>query len=141
MIDPQLEHRPPVVTARTLRQFAGMWLLFVGGFACWQWLGRDRATLAAVAGALAVVVGVAGLARPQAVRPIFSGMMLLALPIGAVVSRVLLAILYYGLITPLGLLFRLLGRDALRRRRRRAPETWWVPKPMPTDVRSYFRQF
>ena len=55
------------------------------------------------------------------------------------VSHLLLLILFYAMFVPLGLFFRLIGRDALARRR---PDrsTHWLPKPTPSDVRSYFRQ-
>ena len=65
----------------------------------------------------------------------------LAFPIGWTVSLIMLAILYYGLFTPIGLVFRLIGRDALQRSRRPGLETYWTPKPTTTDPRRYFKQF
>ena len=44
--------------------------------------------------------------------------MVLAFPIGWTVSLVLLGLVYYGLFTPIGLVFRLVGRDALQLRPR-----------------------
>jgi hypothetical protein len=62
-------------------------------------------------------------------------------PFGWAVSHLLLAILFYGLFTPLGLIFRLLGRDPLRRQRPLEQASYWTMKPAATDVRGYFRQF
>ena len=90
---------------------------------------------------MAVAVGVLGLARPAAIRPVFVGWMVLAFPIGWAVSNLLLAAVFYGLFTPLAVLFRLLGRDALALRARPGAATYWVPRPAPADVRRYFRQF
>ena len=67
--------------------------------------------------------------------------MILAFPIGWVVSRLLLAILFYGVVTPMGLVLRLGGRDPLRLARPAARTTYWMAKPGPADLRSYFRQF
>ncbi len=127
--------------SRTLRQFAGMWTLFFGGLACWQGLVRDNTTVAWILAGLALAVGPLGLIKPQAIRLVFVGAMLLAFPIGWLVSRVILALIFYGLITPVGLVLRLTRRDPLCRGYRPDLESYWQPKPMPTDVRSYFRQF
>jgi hypothetical protein len=63
----------------------------------------------------------------------------LTTPIRIVVSGALLRVMYYGIFTPLALLFRLIGRDALARRRTNAG-SYWTPKTTPTDMKSYFRQ-
>ena len=127
-------------STRSLRQFAGCWLALVGGLAAWQGLVRQRPTAALVLGLLALVVGVAGLVKPALVRWLYVGGMVLAFPVGWIVSKLLLTVLYFGVFTPVALLFRLRGRDVLRRRRPEA-ESYWVPKPAVTDPRSYFRQF
>ncbi|APW64247.1 SxtJ family membrane protein [Paludisphaera borealis] len=128
-------------TAKTLRQFAGLWLIFFGGLGLWEALGRGHSNLGAGLGAVAVVGGLLGLLRPDFLRPIYVAWMVLAFPIGWTVSLVMLAIMYYGLFTPIGLVFRLIGRDALQRTRRPGIESYWVPKPTPTDPRRYFKQF
>jgi hypothetical protein len=75
------------------------------------------------------------------VSPVFTGWMILAFPIGWTVSRLTAALLFYGLFTPLGLFFRLTGRDVLTRRHRPDRSTYWQPKPVASDVRRYFHQF
>jgi hypothetical protein len=50
-------------------------------------------------------------------------------------------ILVLGIFTPVGWIFRIAGRDALSRRFRPEATTYWAPKQIPTDVRSYFGQF
>jgi hypothetical protein len=124
-----------------LRQFAGLWLAFFGGLAAWQGLMRGRTGVALALAALAAVIGGIGLARPALIRPIFVGWMVLAFPIGWTVSLLMLGLVYYGLFLPIGLIFRLAGRDALRLRPRPGVATYWTPRPAPADVRRYFRQF
>lgn len=126
---------------RMLRQFAGLWLASFGGLAAWQGLARGRVGVAVALAGLAVVVGGLGLARPALVRPIFVGWMVLAFPIGWAVSLLLLGLVYYGLFLPIGLAFRLAGRDALKLRPRTDAPTHWTPHSAPADVRRYFRQF
>jgi hypothetical protein len=126
---------------RTLRQFAGLWILFFGGLACWHGLWRANQGLALLFAALAVAVGPLGLVKPEAIRWVFVGWMVLAFPIGWAVSRVVLGVLFYGVFTPIGLVFRLLGRDPLDRRPRPDQPTYWAPKPAAAGARSYFQQF
>jgi hypothetical protein len=126
---------------RLLRQFAALWLVFFGGTAAWQGAVRGRVELAVVLAVLAVTVGPLGLVKPRAVRPIFVGWMVLVFPLNWLVSHLLLGLIYYGLFTPTGLLFRLMGRDVLLRKRPADRTTYWSPKPQPEDVRRYFSQF
>ena len=128
---------------KTLRQFAGLFLVIFGVLALVESQYRHRPQLALVYGALAVVVGPLGLLRPQFVRPIWVGWSVVAFPIGWAVSTVFLALLFFGLFTPIGLLFRLFGRDALAiRKTERNTErtTYWLPRSAAKDMRHYFRQ-
>jgi hypothetical protein len=140
MIDPEVSVAPPPTTDRVLRQFAGLWMLVLGGLAGWHWFAGGHRTLALVAAGLGLLVGTAGLARPSTIRPLFGGLMTITYPIGWLVSHVVLTVLFLGVFTPIAVLFRLIGRDALVRRRPPDVATYWRPRPMPDDVRSYFRQ-
>jgi Saxitoxin biosynthesis operon protein SxtJ len=124
---------------RMLRQFAALWILFFGAVAGWQWLARDHRTAAIVYAAAALTLGPIGLAAPAVVRPIYVAWLVAAFPIGWVVSRVLLAVLFFGVVTPLAVLFRWRARDVLGLRRRDV-DTYWTPKPPPAGHASYFRQ-
>ena len=128
-------------TLKTLRQFAAIGFVVFGGLALYQGLYRGHATVAVILGAIALVMGLLGLVAPALLRPIYVGWMVLAFPIGWTISLFTLAIMYYGLFTPLALIFRLLGRDPLDRRFEPAAETYWTPKATPTDPRRYFKQF
>lgn len=125
---------------RMLREFSALWIVFFCGVALWQWFGRDHHTLALIYGGLAVTLGPIGLVAPAVMRPIFIAWLAAAFPIGWVVSRVLLLILFFGVITPIAAIFRMMGRDVLSVRRR-SIDTYWTPKPQPGGPASYFRQF
>jgi hypothetical protein len=127
--------------AKTLRQFAGLWLAVFSSLAVWQGLVKGQLDAGAILGAAALVVGVAGLARPAWVRWIFVVWMILAFPVGWTISRALLGFLFFGVFTPVALLLRLRGRDALGLRPPPAVDSYWTPKPTVTDPRRYFRQF
>jgi hypothetical protein len=130
--------KPP--SPKTLRQFSALWIVFFGGMALWRgWHGQTgpwTTTLAAVA----LGVGGAGLVLPAIVRPIYTGWMIAAFPIGWTVSRLTLGAVFYVVFTPVGLVFRLFGRDSLFLRKRQ-PASYWMPKPPPRSGEEYFRQF
>ena len=128
-------------TARTLRQFAACWLaafLFLG-LSQYHFKHRPHLGLVLIGGAL--LLGIPGLLRPKWVRPIFVGWMVVAFPIGWIVSMLMLLLLYFAVFAPMGLLFRLIGRDVLVRRSTPGRETFWVLKRSAVDVRQYFRQY
>jgi len=121
------------------------------GGAAWAYLaiGDPDAALGAsaarwVAGAAVVVAvfcGVAVAIAPSLLRPLWLLLSALALPVGYVLSFVALAAIFYGVVTPIGLVFRVLGRDALARRRDPHAETYWVRREPRPDAARYFRQF
>ena len=115
MIDPHIidDHASVSTSDSVLRQFAGLCLLIFGALAGWQYLGREHQRLALIFAGLAAVLGVGGLVWPRGIRPVFVTAMALTMPIGSVVSRVLLGALFFGLFAPVGLFFKLIGRDAL----------------------------
>jgi Saxitoxin biosynthesis operon protein SxtJ len=130
--------KPP--PEKMLRQFAGLFLVVFLGLSGWRaWRGQADQWAVALA-VLAVGVGVLGLVRPSAVRFIFTAWMMIAFPIGWTVSRVALAIVFYAVITPVALFFRVIRRDELRLRKADGRASYWRPKPGPENVREYFRQ-
>ncbi len=132
----------------TLREFSEWWLFFVGmvaapmayfraehsGHPAWQ-------TTAYVLWCLAVGGRLVGALRPEWLRPLYVGMSLVAFPIGWVISHLAMAILYYGIFTPVGLFFRLIGRDPLQRRFDPQATSYWEPRKTDTRLERYFRQF
>jgi hypothetical protein len=127
--------------SKTLRQFSAIWVVFFGGMAVYQYFAKGHATAAAVIALLACTVGPLGLVRPQAVKWIYVGWMMLAFPIGWTISTLMLGLLYYGIFTPLGVVFRARGRDLLGLKPHPDKPTYWHPKPAVTDPRRYLREF
>lgn len=124
----------------TLRQFAGLCLLCFG-LAAWRCHARGQTDFACVLAALAVGLGLPGLVFPRLLRHVFVGWMMAVFPIGFVVSRVVLAALYYGCFTPLALIFRLIGRDALGLKRAPQAVSYWRAKPQADDPSRYLQPF
>lgn len=74
-------------------------------------------------------------------RIIYVGLIVATLPIGYVVSFTVLAAFYFLLLTPLALIFRLVGRDTLGRKFDPDADSYWVRRQPPQSLDRYFRQF
>lgn len=127
---------------RDLRLFAGVWLpLFFALLGGLIWHRSGSLPAAAAIWVPALAVSVVGLAAPGFARLVYVGMLYAAYPIGWLVSTLILASIYYLLITPLGLAMRVVRRDALRLRRGREPGSYWVAHRPPERAERYFGQF
>ena len=60
--------------------------------------------------------------------------------IGYVVSNVILALMFFLIITPLGIILKLMGKDLLQQRRQKDTTQWTPVKGVKTED-SYYRQF
>jgi hypothetical protein len=143
MIGPQFpDEVESGISRRTLRQFAGISVGVFGLLFAFSWYrNHGHPTIAAwIAASFAAFIGLPGIVFPELIRPVFMAAMAITRPIGHVIGLIMLAIIYYGLLTPLAIVFRLMGRDNLARRR---PNTasYWSAKPQQSDPRSYLRQY
>ena len=126
---------------RTLRQFAGLWILFFGTLAGWELLIRNRQAVSLALVALSLTIGPLGVWRPRLIRPIYVSWLMAAFPLGWLMSHICLAVVFYLVVTPLAIASRLLGRDRLSLRRSAEERSNWSPLDESRDVRRYFRQF
>ena len=126
-------------SGRQLAVFGLAWLgiLGVAGWACWI---RGRHGAAGIAWTLAAMVPLAGLADRRALRLVYVGLSLATYPIGFVVSHVVLALVYYLVLTPIGLAMRLLGRDPLNRRFDPKAASYWTARGPERPAEDYFHQ-
>ena len=127
--------------SRTLRQFGlalgtglavmlGLLLPWLWGSAMplWPWLAG---------GSLAAL----GQWRPLWLRSAYRSWMPLALALGWLNTRLLLGLVFYGLLTPMGLALRCLGRDPLRRRFEPLADSYRVAATPRPDRRHFERPF
>ena len=127
-------------SARELRTFGVTMLVgfaLIGGFFFW----RDLRTVACVLWGIGAAAGVLGLTGTKAAMVVYLPWMGIALVMGNIMSRLILGIVYYLLITPMALCMRLFGRDKLHLKRRDGDTYWTDMAAPPTEVRAYERQF
>lgn len=75
-------------------------------------------------------------------RPLYQRWMKAAAGIGAVISGVILGVLFYGVFGLIGIILRLMGKDLLNQRIEREKATYWVARePDQRGVERYRHQF
>ena len=127
----------PKVREKELRNFG----LLVGGvlsaIGFWPMLFQEAAVRQ-----WAVVVGgflvACGSLLPQVLAPLHKGWMWVGHMLGWINTRILLGIVFYGIVTPTGIVIRLIGKDAMRRRFLETSSTYrMIKQPRP---RSHMRR-
>jgi hypothetical protein len=126
---------------RKLRTFGGLFLCFASLLGAWQGWAHERWLVAEIIFVASLMVASAGVFKVSMLRPLYVGMMIASFPIGWLTSHVLLATVYFILVTPLAVLFRCLGRDALRLRSSPHWSSYLEVKPAPTNNQAYFRPY
>ena len=127
---------------RTLRLFGvllGLFFLILGGLLRWRaGPGTASTVLFVLAGALPLLYYLV----PPLRRPMYLGWIYLAWPIGLALSFVLLAAIYFLVLTPIGLFMRLvLRRDPMQRGFDASAATYWIPRTRQPDPERYFRPY
>jgi hypothetical protein len=135
----------------TPRQLRGFGYVAVAGFALIGWLAVR--TVGADLTAFWILLGVGGLMLGETLlddfvlgpgfaplRPwVYRLLLVVAFPLGFVVSWLLLALVYYLLFTPVALWFKLIGRDKMQRRPDPAAATYWRERPERRAPATYLR--
>ena len=126
----------PLPSERQFGLFLTMLLLATAGYGWYRgWPVRVLTALIIVS----LVSGLIAFMLPPLLAPLNRAWSRLGLLLGRLVSPLVLAILFYGLITPVALLARLFGRDELRLRYR-AVDTYWIPRQTARPVAESFTQ-
>lgn len=115
---------------RTTHQRERSFGLSVGGVllliaAVWFW--RGRLPTAEVVGAIGAVLVALGHFAPGLLKWPSAAWWRFARILGYVNARIILTVVFVVILTPMGLVWRLIGRDPLARGRQRWPG--WIPHP------------
>lgn len=135
----KIDFNPP---DKQLSQFA--WVALVGfplvGFALSKTFGLTP-SLPWILGGVGVVTWMVGLLAPRLILPVYVGLMVVAAPIGFVLSWTLMGLVYFGLFTPVGLAFRAMGRDKLHKYPDPQAKSYWHERGTPRPAVSYFKLY
>jgi len=126
---------------KVLRQFAGLSLVVFGGLAVWRAVHGEVDLWTRGLGLAALAIGIPGLIAPAVVKPIYTGWMIVAFPIGWTVSRVAMGLMFFLIFVPVAVFFRIISRDTLDLKRRPGQSSYWKTKPRARSGEEYLRQF
>ncbi len=126
-------------TSKDLRQFG----LLVGSvfavIGLWPLVFRSEPPRlwAMILGSLLIVLGAV---VPQSLKQVYGGWMKIGHVLGAINTRIILGIIYYLLITPMGLVMRLMGKDSMHRTLAKETTTYRVVRAprSPQHMRNQF---
>jgi hypothetical protein len=125
---------------KELRWFAALWWPIMcasfGGILFRRFQAPAAATVLWTTGGILALLG---WLRPPVIRPLYVALIRLTFPIGWIVSHVVLAFVYYGILTPVGALVRIF-HDPMERKFDRHAKSYWLTRQPPQPDR-YFRQF
>ena len=135
---------------KTLRQFGAIAFVGFGIFAALAYyeklifsfgLGEARIPVTMTFVALGTIAALFSLVAPRANRVLYVGLTLLAFPIGFVLSYVIMGTLFFLIIGPIALFFRVFGRDSMHRRYDPNASSYWLKARPARDKESYFHQY
>lgn len=123
-----------------LRWFGVIIAVFFGllGGIVWWWGGGETAPRVLWGVGLGLAALYYGVSPVR--RPLYRIWMQAVAPLGWVVTHLVLALIFYGLITPIGTIMKLFGRDRLERGFDPAAESYWSAHDPGGDTSRYFRQ-
>lgn len=128
-------------TRRELKIFGAILLAFGLIVAGLVFVFTASRTAVAIIVAVSLAVTAIYYALPPLRSLIFHAWMAAFYPVGWLISHALLAITYYGAITPIGLVMRIAGYDPLRHKLDPDRESQWSEHSNDDDTHRYFQQF
>ena len=102
------------------------------------WRGKPHFTVPIVIGTPLVILGVI---TPRLLKQIYLAWMSLGFIMGAIVAPIILTLLYFFGITPIGLLGRLTGKEFLDLKFKIPADSYWIPKAKRDPQKSSETQF
>ncbi len=129
------------ITNKDLRQFGlvlagilavlGAIHFFKGHMGAYPWFG-----------AFAACFFIISIAAPGMLRPVYHVFIKVAHVIGWVNTRLILIFVYYFILTPIGLIMKIAGKDQLNRKLQPAEESYWIRREQTAATKETLeRQF
>ena len=126
-------------TVKQLRQFGFLVGGIFGAIGLWPMVWRHQGPRQ-WALALAIALVLPALVAPRVLAPVHRAWMAMGEVLAWINTRIILGVVFYAVVTPLGLLMRLISRDPMRRKLDRTSESYRIPcKPRPAT--HMLRQF
>ena len=91
---------------------------------------------------LAASFFISGLILPSVLKPVYKAWMALSVVMGFIMTRVIMVIIFYLIVTPIGLIASLTGKEFLDMKIDKSAKSYWIVREKIQKVKSdYERQF
>jgi hypothetical protein len=119
---------------KDLRNFGILFFGFFILFSLW-FLYKGRNPYGFLAAGIAFLVP--GLIVPRVLAPLYKAWMLSGIVLGGVISRIVLIVLFYLVLTPVSLVLKLMGKDILDEKIEKEKNSYWKKYEEPEDKARY----
>jgi len=115
----------------------GLVLMIISGFLIW----KEKESYQIFLG-IGTIILLTSTTKPIILKPLYLTWMALGLIIGWIMTRVILSLLFYFILTPIGLALRLFGKKVIELRWNKSKKSYWNYRIKENiDHESYERQF
>lgn len=126
------------ISTKDLRIFLAIWAGIFILLAIFP-LFRDLHATPRLWAIIACIVSIVLMCIPRVIVPFYRLWILLGEAIGFVISRTILAILFFGIFTPIALFFRLIKRDVLHQKPNKAIQSYFIQRTQqPQSMKNQF---
>jgi hypothetical protein len=125
--EPMIQRRRTVVGSN--RSFGIVFAVVFGIIALWPVLSGNMPRL--WAGIVAAAFLLAALVAPRLLLPLNRAWFYVGLALHRVINPVVMGIIYFGTVVPVGLILKLRGKDLLRLKRDPEAQSYWIDRDPP----------
>lgn len=105
------------------------------------WIENGQWLFPAIFWGVGLLSAIFALVEPLVLKPIYWILTAISAIVGPVIGTLVLALIFLFVFLPIGLFFKMLGRDGLKLKLDRQTESYWLPADPLQHPRRYLRQF
>ncbi|HUN53790.1 MAG TPA: SxtJ family membrane protein [Smithella sp.] len=115
----------------------GIILAVMGFYLLWK--GRNNSEYAFF---LAAAFLIAGMVIPSALKPVYKAWMVMAVIMGFIMTKVIMVVIFYMIVTPIGIIASIIDKDFLDMKiDKKAKSYWMVRETVRKEKSDYEKQF
>jgi hypothetical protein len=126
------------ISKKSLRKFGISVGMVLSILSIWMIYKDHVPSLRIYLGVIGVLLIITGVTYPGILKHVYKVWMGLAFAIGWVVSRILLLLLFYLFVVPIGLISHLVGKEFMDIKMNKVKETYWVKKNKKTNYEKMY---
>ncbi|MEE9166401.1 MAG: SxtJ family membrane protein [Candidatus Neomarinimicrobiota bacterium] len=134
------EMRTLDISNKAIRKFGVVIAVGLGSVGTFVFLRTNNLYSALWLWGIGLLFLILGFILPPVARPFYRLWMLIAYLLGGFVSQIILTLLFYFVLTPIGLVLRLMGKDLLSKNYGSSQESYWVKKDLSNITNDQYRK-